>query len=86
MPARGGDRWVAPDKAKHLVVSAALVWAAYRVYHGELHNDGHDARWVAGGFTGVVGIGKEIHDVRFSTRDLVADGVGAALGLLFLTH
>ena len=85
--ARGGrDRWLAPDKAKHVVVSAVLVWGVYRLYHGELGNDRGDSRVVAAGITGLLGLGKELRDRRFSGRDLVADGVGIGVGLVLFTH
>ncbi len=65
------------DKARHLVVSAALGTASGAYFEN---------KWTAFGVAMIPGLAKEImdsrkHDNHFSGKDLVANAIGAALGV-----
>lgn len=73
------DEWDGIDKAKHVAVSA-LIGTATGAYF--------ENRWTAFGVAMIPGVAKELidaraHDNHFSSKDLVADAVGAALGVQF---
>lgn len=77
----GGDRWFAPDKAKHFFMAAFVQSASFSF----LRSTG--ARWngsIAGAsaMTAAVSLGKEVHDARTggdaSVKDLIWDAGGAA--------
>jgi putative lipoprotein len=83
-----GDRWFAPDKAKHFFMSAFIQSASFSA----LRLTG--ARWTgsiagASAMTAIVGVGKELHDARTggdaSFKDLTWDAAGAA-GASVLLH
>jgi uncharacterized protein YfiM (DUF2279 family) len=84
----GGDRWFAPDKAKHFFMAAFVQSASFSA----LRSTG--VRWngsIAGATaaTAIVSIGKEARDARTggeaSVKDLVWDAGGAA-GATVLLH
>lgn len=84
------DKWLARDKALHLGASAAIVGLAYHSYHCQLGHSETDSRVLAISLSAVCGIGKELWDVKKSPRglswkDLVADGIGVAIGVLLFT-
>lgn len=83
---RSGDSLVSPDKGKHLVVSALMVGALYRVCREELRNGRGDSRAFAAGLTAGAGVAKELHDARFSVPDLAADAAGITLGIALFTQ
>ncbi len=85
------DSWVGTDKVKHFFMSAFVQSAAFSVARaaGVRSSSAHA---VAGVTTGVIGIGREVYDLRqsriFSAKDLVWDAAGglAAAGLLRRTR
>ena len=71
------DNWGDADKVRHLVVSAALGTASGAYFEN---------RWTAFGVAMIPGLAKEIMDSRkndnhFSGKDLVANAIGAAMGV-----
>jgi len=79
-----GDRWFGSDKLRHFLTSFAVTGYAA----AGLRTIGAAREDAPGGGAGVaivLGIGKEIHDVRagrfFSFRDLAWDIAGVACGL-----
>lgn len=84
----GGDRWFAPDKAKHFFMAAFIQSASFSALRSTgLHWNGSIAG--ASAVTALVGIGKEVHDTRTggdaSIKDLTWDAGGAA-GASVLLH
>lgn len=83
------DRWFAPDKAAHFVLSFFLTTATYTVARDHMERD--RAIQTAVGVTAGLGIAKEIHDAMsaggtFSAKDLVWDGLGIGLGVLIVAQ
>lgn len=81
------DRWLAPDKAKHLAVSACLAGLFYQSGRHFMGLGAGDSRQTASVATLAIGISKEIRDrghpgSSASWRDLAADGAGVLAGLL----
>ncbi|HDQ44709.1 MAG TPA: hypothetical protein ENN17_04305 [bacterium] len=85
------DRWIARDKAQHLVASMILTgMKTYRLHH--VSGWGRERSLHAGAvLTFGLGVMKEIYDLRkpfpqnrFSLKDLTADLAGIALGVLLL--
>lgn len=78
-----GDRWFAPDKAKHFAVSALVQGVSHGIVRGT-GNDYRTASSVAAVSTLSVGIGKELWDRSrgryFSWKDITADVAGGASG------
>jgi uncharacterized protein YfiM (DUF2279 family) len=77
-PANAQDSWRGPDKTEHFLGSFVLGAAAGGVFP--------DRPWAAFGAAMVPGVLKELIDSRqpgnkFSGKDLVADALGAALGV-----
>ncbi len=71
------DEWSGSDKIKHVAVSAALGTASAMHF---------EDKWVAFGVAMIPGVLKEVADStrknnHFSGKDLVADALGAALGV-----
>lgn len=71
------DNWGGGDKARHVVVSAVLGTASGAYFEN---------KWTAFGVAMIPGVAKEImdsrkHDNHFSGKDLVANAIGAALGV-----
>jgi len=81
------DRWFAVDKAKHVVVSAAVQGLSHRVFRANGHSY-RAAAWNAATLTMTVGVGKELWDRYrgrpFSWKDLGADAVGGATGAVLI--
>jgi uncharacterized protein YfiM (DUF2279 family) len=81
------DGWIGRDKLKHFFVSAFTQSVAYSALEAARvgHRDALIGAWVA---TGVVSVGKEIHDRRsyglFSVRDLAWDAAGAAAATILI--
>jgi putative lipoprotein len=75
------DRWIGVDKVKHFFVSAFVHSVAYSAARAAKLS-ASNAQAAAGVVTGVVGVGREIHDKRvgkpFSFKDLTWDAAGAA--------
>ncbi len=78
-----GDAWFGPDKAKHLVASAAIGGA---VAATAAPDHGRDAATAIGfGTAMAAGLGKEAYDLHvkktcWSWKDLAWDVLGASLG------
>lgn len=77
---RGPDRWIALDKWKHFAACAVIESVGYGLARG---SNGHSASLrIGGAAVVVVGVAKELRDVRvqsyFSTKDLVWDALGGA--------
>jgi len=75
--AQAADDWNGADKGKHFAVSAALGTASAMHF---------EDKWVAFGVAMIPGVLKEVADSsrtngRFSSKDLAADALGAALGV-----
>jgi len=84
------DRWLARDKVSHLGVSAALVGFSYHLLRYERQNQRCSSRNAAVGLSLGMGLAKETRDAsrpnnHFSYKDLTADLLGAALGILIFT-
>jgi uncharacterized protein YfiM (DUF2279 family) len=79
------DRWLAEDKAKHLVVSATWTLATQYVLVAKAGWRERDALPASLASGAAVGLAKELYDGRagptghFSRKDLVADALGLAL-------
>ncbi len=71
-PAQAADDWNGADKAKHFAVSAVLGTASAMHFEN---------KWTAFGVAMIPGVLKEITDSHFSSKDLAADALGAALGV-----
>jgi uncharacterized protein YfiM (DUF2279 family) len=88
-PARFPDRWIAEDKAKHMLTSMAVVGFAHSGAR-MVSLKGNDALVAAAAGAAAAGIWKEFHDRSagrpFSFRDLAWDAVGIGLGLLLVSH
>ncbi|MDD5390175.1 MAG: hypothetical protein PHD37_12565 [Gallionellaceae bacterium] len=75
--ALAADEWNGSDKIKHVAVSAAFGTASAMHF---------EDKWVAFGVAMIPGVLKEVADStrknnHFSGKDLVADALGAALGV-----
>lgn len=85
------DKWFARDKAEHLVVSTFLSGVSYSVFRDFYYNKDETSAYFSAILTFSVGLGKELHDMkaprgRFSYKDIVADVLGIALGILIATR
>ena len=85
------DKWFAQDKAEHLVVSTFLSGVSYSVFRDFYYNKEETSAYFSAILTFSVGLGKELHDMkaprgRFSYKDIVADILGIALGILIATR
>ncbi|MGB2768937.1 MAG: hypothetical protein WBC88_04350 [Candidatus Zixiibacteriota bacterium] len=85
------DKWFARDKAEHLVVSTFLSGVSYSVFRDFYYNKEETSAYFSAILTFSVGLGKELHDMkaprgRFSYKDIVADVLGIALGILIATR
>lgn len=74
-----GDKWFGTDKVKHFFMSAFVQSATFSAARAAgASNSG--AQGIAFVATGVVGIGREVHDRRrgkiFSVKDLAWDAAG----------
>ena len=81
------DRWLSTDKLQHLVVSIHLTLLSYKIAHQSYHNTPAISRMESAGLVLSIGLGKEFRDSRkpsgkFSYKDLAADALGIALGLI----
>lgn len=82
-----GDRWFAPDKAKHFFTAALVQSASFSAFRG-MGMARTPSLVGASVITSAVSIGKELHDRRTggdpSFKDLAWDGAGlvAATALL----
>ncbi len=81
------DRFFAPDKAKHLVVSLISTVFIYQVSINIFHSGKVEAVYYGVGFSLGLGIAKEVADSRqkgniFSWKDLMADAAGIAAGMI----
>ncbi|MGK7313593.1 MAG: hypothetical protein ACN0LA_15370 [Candidatus Longimicrobiales bacterium M2_2A_002] len=79
-----GDRWIAEDKVRHFALSFAATSMAYG--GARLGLDPGPGRRAAAGLALLLGVGKELVDLRnggrFSLKDLAWDAAGVALGSL----
>jgi uncharacterized protein YfiM (DUF2279 family) len=81
------DSWFGTDKVKHFFMSAFVQSATFSVARaaGASHTG---AQTIGGVVTGVIGVGREVHDRRvgkiFSVRDLVWDAAGATAAAVVL--
>lgn len=82
--APAADRWIAEDKARHFALSFAATSMAYG--GARLALDPQPGRRAAAGVALLLGVGKELVDLRnggpFSLKDLAWDAAGVALGSL----
>ena len=81
------DRWLSVDKLQHLIISSHLTLLSYKIAHESYHNTPAASRIESVGLVLSIGLGKEFRDSRkpirkFSYKDLVADALGVALGLI----
>lgn len=81
------DHWFGADKVKHFFIAAFTQTVAYSALQAA-RVDHNAALAGASVVTGVIAVGKEIHDRRsygvFSVRDLVWDAAGAAGATLII--
>lgn len=78
------DPWLGFDKAQHVAVSFCSVLALQYIGVNKFDLQERTALPVSVGFTAILGLTKEIRDLKrqsrhFSRRDLVANGVGLIL-------
>ena len=76
------NRWLAQDKLLHFCLSSALVSTFYHLHQYEYGDSKHSSEVLAVQITLFFSIGKEIKDPQFSHKDLIADLLGIAVGLL----
>jgi uncharacterized protein YfiM (DUF2279 family) len=82
-----GDRWFSADKAMHFFTAALVESASFSALRGVGLDRSHS---LVGAVivTGAVGVGKEIHDLRFggdpSVKDLAWDGAGMLAAAVLL--
>lgn len=77
------DRWLAPDKLRHLTTSAVLTGVAFQGYD-RLSCTSRRAQGCAALSALALGVLKEVRDRRktyFGWKDLIADVAGIALGV-----
>jgi len=77
------------DKADHFVSSAFLTGLCFYIAREEYRNSREFSIGISLGVSSMVGISKEIYDKVSkkgtpSWRDLFADGIGIAVGILFI--
>ena len=79
------DRWLAPDKGKHVAASFFLALGGQYLFEEKARLQRDSALALSLGTGAAVGVGKELYDGflgrtgRFSFRDLVADALGLLL-------
>jgi len=83
------DPWVAKDKARHFIASALITGGLTWYQKHELHRRSEPAVHFGIGMTLSLGVAKELSDTRkpggfFSWKDVAADILGAAAGVLIL--
>jgi putative lipoprotein len=83
------DSWIAKDKARHAVASALIVGGSVWYSKYKNHSRPNDSMRFGVGFTLSLGLAKELSDARkpggmFSWKDLAADALGLAAGVLAL--
>ena len=88
---RGSDRWLARDKTAHFALSCALVGFGYHLGTRETGARRPSARAATVSITLALGVAKEIRDGsrtnnRFSLKDLAADALGTACGIILFTR
>ena len=95
-PARAGDdgqwadRWMGRDKLSHFAFSLGAVGLSYHLLAAESGFSGSRSRSHAAGVAVSLGLAKEVRDQAspgntFSLKDLAADLLGTAVGLLIFT-
>ena len=89
--APSSDRLPANDKAHHFMTSAFLTGMSYYALKQELNFKDNVTTVAAGGLVLSIGFFKELYDGLSgkgtpSHKDLIADIVGIAVGLLILNH
>ena len=88
-PARAPDRWIAEDKARHMITSMVVVGFGYSGAR-LVSLEGNDALIAAAAGAAAASILKEVHDKRvgkpFSLRDLAWDAIGIGLGLVLVSN
>jgi len=85
------DEWFGEDKLLHVLTSAYFVGFSYRAYHGHFDNPPDNSRVFAVSVTAVAGVGKELYDMtgpdrKASWKDIAADALGIALGVVLFTY
>ncbi|NOY76763.1 MAG: hypothetical protein GXO76_02710 [Calditrichaeota bacterium] len=90
-PGCSGDKWIANDKYRHFVGSAFAAASGYWMMRYNLRRPKKEAILFGGGFSFSLGLGKELRDKYFhagcaSWKDLTADLLGIAFGLIFYTE
>lgn len=84
------DRWIAYDKAQHVLASALLVLSAQYALETKGGAGRHAALPLAIGVSAGAGVAKESFDARrvngtgFSKKDLVADAAGIVAAVAFI--
>lgn len=85
------DSWLGMDKFLHVAACASITGLSYHVYHCQYNNPIDRSVYFSLSLAGASGIGKEFYDARvrrihWSWKDIVADGVGIAIGYLLFIH
>jgi len=86
---RQRDPWFGMDKLKHLSSAFMFTTTGYYIQHKIVRLDENQSVVNSGMITISLGLGKEISDAYqpqgfFSLRDLLADGAGIALAVIFI--
>jgi len=80
------DRWLAQDKLLHISLSSALVSTLYHLHRYRYGDSANSSQVFAAQVSISLGIVKEMSDAQFSYRDLIADLVGIAVGLILFVR
>ncbi len=86
------DQWTGFDKVQHLTFSLLWVLGSQYVLVNKAGIGEHRAIPISAGTTAALGLAKEIYDWRiarhryFSGRDLIADALGIAAGILIVLN
>ena len=74
------------DKILHMGVSAFVGIAGTALCHQEFGLTAGQSWWCGMGAALIVGAAKEFNDTNFDNMDLLADGIGGAIGSSFLYY
>lgn len=86
------DRWTGFDKVQHMTFSLLSVLATQYVLVNKIEWSERGSAPTSAGLTAALGLAKEFYDWRFSRhrhfsgRDLIADAVGIAAGIIIVLY
>jgi uncharacterized protein YfiM (DUF2279 family) len=85
------DAFFAHDKLKHFIGSMITTTFLYKLSEENFKWNQKNSLFFSFGMTASIGVGKEIYDLKkqkgqFSWKDLLANGLGIATGILLATQ